>query len=290
MSSQPFRVFIWYHPVLAEAGRSIVRAAPPWGAAVRASGDKEPRPWRCQCSCLFPCGCPHAGANARKRSRGMKGRRPPFRNRDAESRRFIQAAAARKRRLLPLSPSEPAAPLGDAPPTTARPVEITDETASPSSIQPGLRQYQAPTLQQPPQPWLSSGAQNPPLVLRLSEVQGPPTVTGGESPPMPPPGSGNSTGSPLPDAGASGMVAAAGRIGVAHTTDLPGAEAKTAAGALSVNVEPNVVPITVDTPVTLDAAALRAAGGAALNVEPTPLPPASPSKKRRDARSAASTR
>jgi hypothetical protein len=127
----------------------------------------------------------------------MKRARPPARNRDTESRRLAQAAAARKRRLLPLSPSEPAAPDGDAPDPTAAPVvEVTDQTASPRIIQPGLRQYQAPVLQQPPQPGPSSGVQvqDTPLPLRVSEVQGPPTVTGGKSPPMPPPGSGD-TGS-----------------------------------------------------------------------------------------------
>jgi hypothetical protein len=117
----------------------------------------------------------------------MKGRRPPSRTRDAEIRRFTQTAAARKRRL-PLSPSEPAAPAGDAPrPSIAPPAEITGETASPrSSIRPGLRQYNPPTLEQPPQPWLSSGAQNPSLPLRLSEEQEP-TAADGESPPAVPP-------------------------------------------------------------------------------------------------------
>jgi hypothetical protein len=122
-----------------------------------------------RCSCLFSKAA-HIGREHAKAEQGMKGRLPS-RQRDAEIRRFTQTAATRKRRLPPLSPSEPAAPLGTAPdPTEVPPVEITDETASPSIIQPGLRQYNAPTLQQPFQPWLDQS--DTPLPLKVSEEQG----------------------------------------------------------------------------------------------------------------------
>jgi hypothetical protein len=194
----------------------------------------------------------------------MKGARPPGRNRDPQIRRSTQAALVRKKGLF--VPPDAAAPSGDAPdPTAAPPVEITDQTVPPSIIQPGLRHYQA-TLQQPPQPWLSSGVQvqDTPLVLRLSEAQGPLTVTGGEIPPEPPPGSGNTTGSPPPGAGASrgdGMVASAGHIGVAPILGLQGAEVKTAAavfagsGALTANATVIQAP---KEPLEPDAATLAA--------------------------------
>jgi hypothetical protein len=177
----------------------------------------------------------------------MKGQRPPSRTRDAEIRRFTQTAAARKRRLPPLSPSEPAAPAGNAPdPASPPPIEITGETASPrSSIRPGLRKYQSPTLQQPPQPWFNQS--DTPLPLRLSEEQGPSTVTGGEGPPIIPPNDEGTPGSPPdpdPSRGAA-PLSAAGSLTVAATAALSGVAAQSGVGgfnAQSATLQPSTLP------------------------------------------------
>jgi hypothetical protein len=103
----------------------------------------------------------------------------------------------RKRRLSPLL-IEAAAPVGDASdPAPPLPVEITGETASPRSIRPGLRQYNTPTLQQPPQPWLDQS--DTPLPLRVSKEQERPTATGGGSPPIVPPSDGDTAGASWSD-------------------------------------------------------------------------------------------
>jgi hypothetical protein len=82
-----FPVCLRHDPILAEAGCSIVRdCSRPLGTAN-----------------VLVCSSAtdHTRARTRgKRSRGMKGRRPPFRNRDAESRRAAQASIARKKRCL----------------------------------------------------------------------------------------------------------------------------------------------------------------------------------------------
>jgi hypothetical protein len=111
----------------------------------------------------------------------MKGRRPPFWNRDAQTQFAAQRAAARKKRLAAIIPPPPVAPPDAPDPTVAPPVEITDETSAPSIIRPGFRQYQAPTLQQPPQPWLDQS--DTPLPLRVSEEQDHPTTADDESRP-----------------------------------------------------------------------------------------------------------
>jgi hypothetical protein len=205
----------------------------------------------------------------------MKGRRPPFRNRDTQIRRAVQASVARKKRLHRAQTAEHIAPPGDAPdPIVAPPVEITDETSAPSIIRPGFRQYQAPTLQQPSQPWLDQS--DTPLPLRLSEEQGPSTVTGGESPPIPPPTDKATTPgpSPTPDTtpagvvltavgdlkmGAAGVVSPGGIVfgGAGNLT--AGATALSARGmssptSASVSSPANRRRIVVDTPVGLDAA------------------------------------
>src|SRR5690348_8000815 len=124
-----------------------------------------------------------AGANTRKRSRGMRAPRPRFRDRDAEGRRAAQMAAARKKRLSLLPPASAASP-GDAPdpdPAAAQPVDVTDEAAL-SLIQRGSRYYNPPTLQQPPQPWLDQSGTT--LPLKALAEQGTSTATGGDSPPI----------------------------------------------------------------------------------------------------------
>jgi hypothetical protein len=106
-----------------------------------------------------------------------------------------------KRRLSPAL-FEAAAPVGDASDTAPPPpVEVTGENRSASSIPPGLRQYNAPTLQQPPQPWLDQS--DTPLPLRVSKEQEQPTATGGESPPMVPPNDGDTAGAASPDPSAN---------------------------------------------------------------------------------------
>jgi hypothetical protein len=209
----------------------------------------------------------------------MKGRRPPFRNRDTQIRRAVQASVARKKRLPRAQTPEHIAPPGDAPdPTVAPPVEITDETSAPS-IRPGFRQYQEPTLQQPPQPWLDQS--DTPLSLRLSEEQGPSTVTGGESPPISPPTDKATTPSPspTPDTTPAGVVlTAVGDLKMGATSVVPpggivfggagnlmaGATALSAQGMSSptsamVSSPANGRQIVVDTPVGLDVAEPSAA-------------------------------
>jgi hypothetical protein len=141
----------------------------------------------------------------------MKGeRRPTPRNSDAEG----QAAAHAEKPAAAVSLPEPAAPAGHGPSPTAAP--STAITASPPiSIQPGLRQYNPPALQQPPQPWLSSGAQNPSLPLRLSEVREPPTAGYNPASPL----------EPIPPQGAGPhfTIGAAGRIAVAPPSELDAA-------------------------------------------------------------------
>ena len=101
-----------------------------------------------------------------------------------------------KRRLSPAL-FEAAAPVGDASdPAPPPPVEVTGENRSASSIPPGLRQYNAPTLQQPSQPWLDQS--DTPLPLRVSKEQEQPTATGGESPPIVPPSVGDAAGASPP--------------------------------------------------------------------------------------------
>ena len=101
-----------------------------------------------------------------------------------------------KRRLSPAL-FEAAAPVGDASdPAPPPPVEVRGENRSASSIPPGLRQYNAPTLQQPSQPWLDQS--DTPLPLRVSKEQEQPTATGGESPPIVPPSVGDAAGASPP--------------------------------------------------------------------------------------------
>src|SRR4051794_1218399 len=88
----------------------------------------------------------------------------------------------RKRRLSPAL-FEAAAPVGDASdPAPPPPVEITDETTSPRSIRPGLRQYRAPALQQPAQPWFDQS--DTPLPLKVSEKRTRANATDDVSPPQ----------------------------------------------------------------------------------------------------------
>jgi hypothetical protein len=171
---------------------------------------------------------PISGANTRKRSREMRRSRPPFQDKDAGARRAAQASVARKKRLLPLSSSpEPARSSGDAPDSTVtRTSAITSETASPRGIQPGLRQYQAPTLQQPPQPW--SDQSDTPLPLRASAEKGCPPITDESTPHS------DTAGSPPPNADAPSAAATLsleGGLAIAQSAALRGAAALGAVGS-----------------------------------------------------------
>ena len=111
----------------------------------------------------------------------MRRSRPPFQDKDAGARRAAQASVARNKRLRHGQPAEPV-PSPETTVTSAAPEP--DETTS-SGIQPGLREYNPPTPQQPPQPW--SHQSDTPLPLRVSEEQEPPTAANGESPLAVPP-------------------------------------------------------------------------------------------------------
>jgi hypothetical protein len=116
-------------------------------------------------------------------------------------------------------------------------------------FQPGLRQYNPPTLQQPPQPWLDQS--DTPLPLRLSEEQGPSTVTGGEGPPIIPPSDGGTPGSP-PDPHPSRGAAALSAVGGFN------AQAATLQPSTSLTIRPTIYPtppddtVTVEDPVFID--------------------------------------
>ena len=76
-----------------------------------------------------PLAAAHMPTNAHKWSRGMKARRPPTTNRDAESRRLAHSAVARRKRsVLPTVPAERSGAGPYRSPLAV--VEATDETAS----------------------------------------------------------------------------------------------------------------------------------------------------------------
>ena len=171
----------------------------------------------------------------------MRRSRPPFQDKDAGARRAAQASVARKKRLLPLSSSPESARFpGDAPDSTvARTSAITSERASPRGIQPGLRQYQAPTLQQPPQPW--SDQSDTPLPLRASAEKGYPPITDESTPHS------DTTGSPPPNADAPSAAATLsleGGLAIAQSAALRGAAALGAVGSFGAEttVQPGQPP------------------------------------------------
>jgi hypothetical protein len=113
----------------------------------------------------------------------MRRSRPPFQDKDAGARRAAQASVAPNKRLRRGQSAEPSPSPGDASDTTVAPAAaLTGETASPRNIPPGVRQYQVPTLQKPPQPW--SDQSETPLPLRVAEEQGQPTTTDDENRPQ----------------------------------------------------------------------------------------------------------
>ena len=136
-------------------------------------------------------------------------------------------------------------------------------TARERLFQPSLRQYNPPTLQQPPQPWLDQS--DTPLPLRLSEEQGPSTVTGGEGSPIIPPSDWATPGSPPdphPGRGAAAL-SAVGSLTVAETAALSGAAALSAVGGFNVQaatlqpstsltILPTIYPMPPDDTVTVE--------------------------------------
>jgi hypothetical protein len=195
---------------------------------------------------VCPFAAAHMPANARKRSRGMKGRHPPFRSRDGEIWRAVKATAQRKR--LPAQiPPEPASPPAGTPGSGPNDMPIGRAIG----MEPNYRlspEYQAArrmALYEQP-------SRDTPLPLRLSELQEPPTVS--QSPPIVPRSVGDIEGGSLPDP--KGLAGAEAKTTVgAFTRDvavgLQGAEEKTAPGLRRITQE---FPILVDTTGPLPAA------------------------------------
>jgi hypothetical protein len=180
----------------------------------------------------------------------MKGRRPPFWNRDTQIPRATQASLARKKRSPTLPLSEPTPPPADAPKLAAEVMPVGQTVGMMEAGYHATEAYRAARrmalYEQPSQrlPLLSEGVQDVTSATTdrsvdqlgsstsaaMLAVMGAPAMG---SPPTVTPSVGDIAGSSFPD-----------------PTELQGAEAKTGAGELTAEIEPRVVSFGTFSPET----------------------------------------
>lgn len=195
-------------------------------------------------------------------------RKPPFRSRDAESRRAAYRSVARNKRLPTLPSSEPPPPTADAPQPAA---EATPAPASTDAPVPWGWETDGREIPPPGRRFFSSGVQDPPAAENAPVET---FTSGGGNVNIPP--TSDIAGAPRPDR--TGLEGAEARAAVGTFTGevavgLPGAEAKTAA----------VIPISA----TLTAGSSLTANATVIRV---PDDPPEPDKRKSAARGLARPR